>query len=293
MNNKDINFLLQEAVIAAFKASEEILNIYNRNFKIEYKSDESPLTEADKASHQIISQLLKNTGFPIISEESRTVDYQDRKQWSKYWLIDPIDGTKEFIRKNGEFTVNIAFIENGVPIIGVVLIPVTGTFYLASNNGSYKAQKDYHYKSIDQLVALIAKDISKLQKLKVSGKIENSLSVVMSKSHCNQETLSFAQSLENKYGGIDTISKGSSIKLCLVAEGTADIYIRIGLTSEWDTAAAHAVVKYAGGKVFIYDADISAVDYYIENFSLKEVVYNKKDLLNPYFVVSGINKDNV
>jgi 3'(2'), 5'-bisphosphate nucleotidase len=281
--------MINTAIEAAIKAGEAILEIYEQDFEVEFKADESPLTAADKASHEIIEEALNTTPYPVLSEESGSVSYEERSRWTTYWLVDPLDGTKEFIKKNGEFTVNIALIENGVPIAGVVYVPVEQTLYLGlahgiegMERGAFKADSAAG-KSFDAL-----KDLFK--PIRVSGSPKGSLKVVASKSHCNDETREFIAALQEKYGDPELVSRGSSLKLCMVAEGRADIYPRIAPTMEWDTAAAHAVVSAAGGAVFEYDDKIDATGYGADCNEAGYLAYNKENLLNPYFVVSGLHK---
>ena len=273
--------MIEIAVKAAIEAGEAILEIYAQDFEVEFKADQSPLTSADKAGHEIIVQALETTPYPVLSEESGEITDEERKGWNTYWLVDPLDGTKEFIKKNGEFTVNIALIEDGVPTLGVVYVPVEDTLYSGLESGAWKAS-NCSGKTMEQIMAT-AKECN------VSGEPSNPLRVVASKSHCNEETREFIAGLEVKYGETELVSRGSSLKLCMVAEGSADIYPRIAPTMEWDTAAAHAVVKAAGGEVFKYDPSISPSDYTTRSPLLTPVEYNKVNLLNPYFVVSGIN----
>lgn len=259
--------LLEGAVDAAVKAGLAILQIYDRDFEVTYKADESPLSEADTASNNIICPLLRDLdNFPILSEENREIVYRDRENWNRFWLVDPLDGTKEFIKKNGEFTVNIALIENGLPVLGVVYAPVLHSLYYGtSDHGSFKCENVKENLPFETI-------FSNSKKLPVE-KTGSAYKVVASRSHSNEETITFINSLKNDHGEIEEVSIGSSLKLCLVAEGNADIYPRLGPTMEWDTAAAHAVVKYAGKNVKIYNED-------------KELCYNKQNLLNPWFVVS-------
>jgi len=235
----------------ALDAGNTIMEIYDRDFSIEYKDDKSPLTEADLASNDVIMQGLEKYGIPIMSEEGKTIAYDDRKGWEYYWCIDPIDGTKEFIKKNGEFTVNIALIHNDTPILGVVYAPALGDMYAAKKgSGAFKNREKLPLQSNPDLKA--------------------KMSVVASKSHLSEETQAFIDALDTKE--IEQVSKGSSLKLCMVAEGEADIYPRLAPTMEWDTAAADAVVRESG-----------KMTYQFENNT--PVVYNKVDLLNPWFVV--------
>ncbi len=302
--------MFEKVIEAAIRAGSEILKIYDQDFEVEFKADESPLTSADKAAHEIIIQVLEQTPYPVLSEESAEIPYEERKGWKTYWLVDPLDGTKEFIKKNGEFTVNIALIEDGEPTLGVVYVPVLETLYcgmldvgcrtwdVECGMSAWKAT-DCVGKSVDDVVksAISLPLISDLRS-PTSG-----LRVVASKSHCNDETRAFIADLEEKYGKTELVSRGSSLKLCMVAEGSADIYPRIAPTMEWDTAAAHAVVKAAGGEVFEYDSTIAAASYLTQSakrieqseephapcsmpHALKPLHYNKQNLLNPHFVVS-------
>ncbi len=266
--------MMNTAIRAAIEAGEAILDIYAQDFEVEFKADESPLTSADKAAHNLIVHALESTPYPVLSEESEGVTYEERKNWESYWLVDPLDGTKEFIKKNGEFTVNIALIENGVPVLGVVYVPVEQALYFGDQNGAFKAVQGKHFQSINDLLGKLS-EVDAFQRLKVSGTPGQPLRVVASKSHCNEETLTFISELEKIYGKAELVSRGSSLKLCMIAEGSADIYPRIAPTMEWDTAAAHAVVVAAGGTVVIYG-------------TTDALVYNKENLLNPSFVVSGI-----
>lgn len=279
--------MLNIAIEAAIKAGDAILKIYDKDFKVEYKEDESPLTAADKAAHEIIVQVLEETPYPVLSEESVTIAYSDRKDWESYWLVDPLDGTKEFIKRNGEFTVNIALIENGIPMQGIVYVPVTRTLYFGDRNGAYKAVQGEQFQALEDLLEKLP-EVGNFQRLEISGLPEHPLRIVASKSHDNEETRQFIAALEKKYGAIEAVSRGSSLKLCMVAEGSADIYPRIAPTMEWDTAAAHAVVNAAGGKVFKFDSEVAAAGFICSNDRIEELSYNKENLLNPFFVVTGI-----
>jgi len=248
----DVNKIINIAKLAGNK----ILEIYNKkSFDHQLKTDNSPLTEADIASHNLITQQLKKLTpkIPILSEESFSISWQERKQWKYYWLIDPLDGTKEFIKKNGEFTVNIALIYKHEPILGVVHAPVLNETWIGEQGKPSKK---------------IEKGNTRAIKVKPHKQGEV-YKVVGSRSHAGDSLNEFLKEIE-KY---ELVSMGSSIKLCLVAEGKAHIYPRFGLTSEWDTAAAHAVVNSAGGEV-------------VNNETKMPLKYNTKDsLLNPYFIV--------
>jgi len=235
----------------ALDAGNTIMEIYNRDFSIEYKDDKSPLTEADLASNEVIIKALEKYNIPILSEEGKLIAYDERKEWEYYWCIDPIDGTKEFIKKNGEFTVNIALIHKDTPILGVVYAPAMNDMYIAKKGeGAFKNGE-------------------KLP-LKTNPDLKQKMSVVASKSHLSDETQAFIDALDTKE--IEQVSKGSSLKLCMVAEGEADIYPRLAPTMEWDTAAADAVVREAGKMTYQFENELP-------------VVYNKENLLNPWFVV--------
>ena len=251
------DLLLKSIIDLAERAGKDIINIYNNSidYNITYKSDSSPLTAADKASNKTICDGLEKItpDIPIISEEGKDISYSKRKTWKTFWLIDPLDGTKEFINKNGEFSVNIALIDNNVPIMGVVHAPVIQTTWYGSvYHKSYKINNN------------------KTFNIKVnSPNKEESIKVVSSRSHSNNPKL---EKYLKQFKNYSLVKMGSSIKICLVADGTAHVYPRFGPTMEWDTAAAHAVVKYAGGNIFDLNTD-------------EELRYNKKNLLNPEFLV--------
>ena len=252
------NFL-EIAIEAAVAAGSEILDVYESDFTIDYKDDKSPLTLADKRGHLKIMSFLEDTPYPILSEEGKHLSYDERKKWSRFWLVDPLDGTKEFIKRNGEFTVNIALVENGVPIIGVVYAPVKDTLYFGSKKGAFKYEA---YSS-----GVIRKEALPLPK-------ENRpYTLVGSRSHMSAETKQFFEEKKKEYGSIEVLVVGSSLKLCIVAEGKADAYPRYSSTMEWDTGAGHAIALAAGFNVTKHN-------------TTEPLVYNKEDLLNPWFLVS-------
>jgi len=253
------------ALEAAINAGSEIMKIYESdNFEIEVKEDASPLTKADKTAHQIITKYLSKTGLPILSEEGKHIPFEDRNSWGKFWMVDPIDGTKEFIKRNGEFTINIALIYQQKPILGVVYAPALHELYYAQNTlGAFKINTTLN---ID-LNNILSDSI----KLPVS-KTNNIYTIVASRSHLSKETTDFIEQLKNDYDEIEMISRGSSLKFCLVAEGAADCYPRFAPTMEWDTAAGHAICKFAG--FTILDLTTKA-----------ELLYNKENLLNNFFLV--------
>lgn len=250
-----MNQLLDTAIKAALKGGEEILKVYNGKIEVETKSDNSPLTLADKNAHLAIMEFLEGTGIPVLSEEGREIPFEERKDWKRLWIVDPLDGTKEFIKRNGEFTVNIALIENGTPIMGVIYVPVTEVLYYGSKEeGSFKQVKE--------------------SKTKLPIKKEKSNYVAVgSRSHMSPETESFFNDLKAEHGEIEVVSMGSSLKICLVAEGVADVYPRFAPTMEWDTAAGHAIAKYAGKS-------------FLDQSTGEEMKYNREDLLNKWFKVS-------
>ena len=247
--------LTEAAATIAQDAAEKILDIYETDFKVEHKNDKSPLTKADLASHKIICEGLAGLtpDIPVLSEESANVPYSTRKTWDRYWLVDPLDGTREFIKRNGEFTINIALIKDHYPVAGVVYVPVKRLCYHATRGGgAYKAYANE-------------------QPVNISTKTTGAAPFVVScsRSHGNRRQEEF---LQKSGGNTEIIAVGSSLKFCLVAEGVVDIYPRFGPTSEWDTAAAQCIVEEAGGMV--------------ADFGFTRLSYNSKDsLLNPGFLV--------
>lgn len=262
-----MNNLVKTIITASIKAGEEILRIYNTNFDVEYKDDESPLTMADKNANDVIMSFLKDTGIPVLSEEGRSIPYEERKNWDELWIVDPLDGTKEFVKRNGEFTVNIALIRKGRPVLGVVYAPVLDELYFGEELiGAYKLDE----------ASLKANDIDNLLFNSINLPLNNSKSyygIVASRSHLTSETTSYIDEIRKVHNKIRIISKGSSLKICMVAEGIADVYPRYAPTSEWDTAAGHAVVIAAGGRI----VQAKSPD--------DELVYNKQNILNPWFIV--------
>ena len=257
---------LYVAIQAAIEGGKQILDVYQQDFSVYTKEDNSPLTEADKRAHEVIKDILQPTNLPLLSEEGKTSPYAERKDWSKFWLVDPLDGTKEFIKKNGEFTVNIALIKNGTPVLGVVYVPVTGMLYFG-----YEGKGSYCISVNDGN----ATDIEALENEALQLPLDSDsdiYTVVASRSHNTPETEDFISLKREKHGEVNMVSAGSSIKLCLVAEGKAQVYPRLAPTMEWDTAAGHAVAKFAGCKVYNFKTNT-------------ELEYNKENLLNPWFVV--------
>ena len=241
--------------VIARDAGRAILDVYESDFTVEEKDDRTPVTAADHAANEIICRKLEELapGVPVLSEESSKVDYEKRKDWKRFWLVDPLDGTKEFINRNGEFTVNIALIDNGQAVLGVVYVPATGlSYYAAAGKGAFKQKGECEVTSIQARRFEGGKPI-----------------VVASRSHAGAETEAFL----NNLGAHDIVTMGSALKFCLVAEGTADVYPRLGPTMEWDTAAAQCVVEIAGGSV--------------TDLNRQPLKFNKPSLLNPSFLVRG------
>src|SRR5690554_3781748 len=273
-----MNNSLKIAITAALEAGARIMEIYdNEDFEVDMKSDDSPLTKADLASHNIIIKYLEKTDFPVLSEEGKHLPYSTRKTWKTLWIVDPIDGTKEFIKKNGEFTVNIALVENQIPILGVIYVPALKELYFASKElGSFKVEEITEFTSLEEITESAKKlPLNKSTNSRINEKTnqqKNKYTVVASKSHLSPETEEYIASLEKEHGTVTTISKGSSLKLCMVAEGKADQYPRFAPTMEWDTAAGQAICKYAGKTVYDYKTK-------------KEMLYNREELLNNWFLV--------
>jgi len=255
------------AIRASIEAGKEILKVYASDIKVEIKGDDSPLTQADKNANDVINGYLKNTPIPIISEENKQLDFLERKDWNQCWIVDPLDGTKEFIKRNGEFTVNIALIENGNPLLGVIYVPVSKDLYFTSEDAS-KAFK-ITLVNEDETVDFILEKASEIQP---ETKTPSIVKIVGSRSHLNDDTKNFISEIE-KDNEVEIVSKGSSLKFCLVAEGKANLYPRYAPTMEWDTAAGQAICQAAGVKV-------------INNETQKPLQYNKENLLNPYFMVT-------
>ena len=254
------------AITAALEAGKAILEIYHSGaFDIEIKGDNSPLTKADTASHNVIMSFLTKTDIPVLSEEGKAIYDEERKDWKQLWIVDPIDGTKEFIKRNGEFTVNIALIENQKTQIGVIFVPVTGELYFSSKEmGAFKVTVDLENYDLETL-------ISNGNKLPLQRE-DNTFTIVASRSHMSPETETYVQEMRDLHGEVNLISKGSSLKLCMVAEGTANCYPRFAPTMEWDTAAGQAICEHAGFQVI--------------DWSTKEnMLYNREELLNAWFLV--------
>ncbi|MCW9036433.1 3'(2'),5'-bisphosphate nucleotidase CysQ [Altibacter sp.] len=256
------------AIQAALEAGEKILSIYETDFDIETKDDNSPLTTADKQANEAIMSYLTQTDIPIISEENKRILYSERKNWTRCWIVDPLDGTKEFIKRNGEFTVNIALIEDNAPLLGVIYVPVSKTLYFTSHDATkaYKIELASETVPVDEIFA-------NASEIHPDLKGDAPVKIVGSRSHLNEDTKAFISEIE-KENSVEIVSKGSSLKFCLVAEGAAHVYPRFAPTMEWDTAAGQAICEAVKVKV-------------IDNSTQKPLRYNKENLLNPYFLVTA------
>ena len=266
----DLTNLIDIAIKAALDAGSTILQVYDTDFDVDYKQDDSPLTIADQEANAVIESYLKETDLPIISEETKTLAYAQRQNWTRCWIVDPLDGTKEFIKRNGEFTVNIALIENGVPIMGVIYAPVLGDLYYTQDDAAHKISIDSG--SEQEALQIIDRLKSKAIKLQPAP-WEDPIKVVGSRSHMNEATQDFVPQLQSNHK-TQMVSKGSSLKFCLVAEGSAHVYPRFAPTMEWDTAAGQAICMAAGLQVTRQDTG-------------EPLSYNKENLLNPYFLVQS------
>lgn len=261
---------LKLAINASLKAGIAIMEVYQSNFEVETKEDASPLTIADKKANDIIVSILKSTNLPIISEETKVLSFETRADWDLCWIVDPLDGTKEFINRNGEFTVNIALVENNIPVLGVIYVPVSKELFFTDykSNSAKKVVVDTSTAELDD--AFIQEKATELHPLTT---LESPVKIVGSRSHLNQDTQDFIDSIKQNYS-IEMVPKGSSLKFCMVAEGKAHYYPRFAPTMEWDTAAGQAICEAVGVSV-------------INNETKRQLQYNKESLLNPYFLVSN------
>ena len=253
---------IQQIITVAKEAGAEIMKIYATDFEVVDKSDNSPLTQADRNANAVIVERLQAAypDIPMITEENKEVPYADRADWDWFWLIDPLDGTKEFIKRNGEFTVNIALVHKGKPVLGVIYVPVKEvTYYSVEGKGSHKIDAD-----------------GNAAQIRVKDPDPKKLVLIGSRSHVSPEFEAYLEEKRAQYEEVDFVAAGSSLKLCLVAEGVADIYPRLGPTMEWDTGAGHAIALEAGASVKIFGEE-------------RELLYNKENLLNPFFIVERAN----
>lgn len=280
MKANGYSVFLLKAIEAALQAGQVILDVYHSEFAVEHKADNSPLTRADRKSHDLLMAALKGFEIPILSEEGREIPYKDRKSWERLWIIDPLDGTKEFIKRNDEFTVNIALVEYGLPKIGVVYVPVKDRLYFAAgnlgafridnplgNDGSNRIGGNDH--DPDKTLRRLLKNATRLP---AGNRSKKPFIIVGSRSHANPDLKKLVEEKRREHGKVELITAGSSLKICMVAEGLADMYPRLGPTCEWDTAAGQAVAEMAGAKLLDYKTG-------------EPLKYNRPDLLNPWFVV--------
>ena len=263
----ELENLIEPLKAIVISAGEAILDVYNASgeIEVENKSDDSPVTKADHAAHLIIDAGLRKLSiqYPILSEEGGLPDFTERQNWQRYWLVDPLDGTKEFINKNGEFTVNIALIENDKPILGIVYVPVTGVIYYGLHLPNEKVS-----------LSIKEQNATKERLSVATVNFDTDLVVVGSRRHGAEALDRLLEKIEPQFSSTKLVSMGSSLKICAIAEGQAHWYPRLALTSEWDTAAAHAVLKGAGGEIL--------------DERLNTLAYNQKDsMLNPYFHALG------
>ena len=279
---------LASALVAAKKAGDEILEVYHGDIDVTYKEDNSPLTLADERAHRTILKILSSfskNDIPILSEEGKDIPYEQRAEWEYFWLVDPLDGTKEFVKRRDEFTVNIALIEKNRPVVGVVFLPAAGSLYFAAEGlGSYKLENvetvghllddagNSSEKTLD--LGVVVQRALRLPSRQAAGRPSNQINLVGSRSHGTEALSDFVEKMQENYDKVGFVPAGSALKFCLVAEGKADLYPRFGPTMEWDTAAGHCVVEQSGGKV-------------VRMNEQTPLAYNKKDLHNPYFICLG------
>ncbi len=254
--------LVELAIRAAIDAGAAIMKVYDTaDFGVEMKSDNSPLTRADRDAHNVIVEYLLSTNIPILSEENdEIIPFSERALWTRCWIVDPLDGTKEFIKRNGEFTVNIALVENGVPVFGVVFAPALDKLY-------FSVPEDGAYFLDTSITGNTTANKLPLQST------PDTFTIVGSRSHSSPETEAYINEMKAKHGVVDFAASGSSLKFCLLAEGKAHSYPRFAPTMEWDTAAGHAVLCAAGGKVVVWPDETP-------------LLYNREQLLNPWFLAT-------
>ena len=275
----DYKIYLEKAIFTSIEAGKAILEVYYTDFSVEHKADNSPLTLADQKSHIIVTENLKEFNIPILSEEGKKIPYEERRNWEDLWIVDPLDGTKEFVKCSDEFTVNIALIKNRKLVLGVIFVPVTKTLYYAAHDlGAYKLDNSqfdtlFHEKKEDSGDSgRLAEILNRSVELPLDALPDSPFVIVGSRSHGLRELDDFVEHKRREYDRVDFMSAGSSLKFCLVAEGKAHVYPRFGPTSEWDTAAGQVIVENAGGEVIDYNTG-------------QPLVYNKENILNPWFIV--------
>jgi len=260
---------LYVAVKSSLEAGEAILAVYDAaDLQVERKADDSPLTLADRRSHDIIKAAIEGFGIPVLSEEGRGIAFAERKNWPRMWIVDPLDGTKEFIKRNGEFTVNIALAEEGIPTMGIIYVPVADTLYFGDlESGAFKLDGCRHA-GIDNIDSLMKNAL----RLPLKQDENRPFTIMGSRSHATPELEAYVEAMRRSHDQVDFIAAGSSLKICRVAEGRADVYPRLGPTMEWDTAAGQAIAMASGASVVRHDDGTP-------------LAYNKEDLLNPWFIV--------
>jgi 3'(2'), 5'-bisphosphate nucleotidase len=268
-DHETFNELFQSAFKAAIIAGKRILEIFNtEDFQVSMKSDNSPLSSADKEAHEIIKQQLLNSRIPILSEEGRDMQFEERKSWDILWIVDPLDGTRQFIQKRNEFTVNIALVVSGNPLFGVVYAPAIGDIYLGIKDiGAFKI----HVGDRDLLSCSFQQIIAESKKLDPSSKTTDKYTILASYHHVNKETLEYIEKIRKIYPEAEVKKIGSSLKMCMLADGTGDVYVRHSDTYEWDTAAAQTILEGVGWSINALDTN-------------EPLTYNKESLLNPYFI---------
>jgi 3'(2'), 5'-bisphosphate nucleotidase len=264
---------LSTALHIALEAGAAVLEVYGGDFSVENKPDDSPLTLADQRSHAIIASGLKPLGIPVLSEEGKEIAYSRRKGWESLWIVDPLDGTKEFIKRNGEFTINIALVHCNRPILGVVYVPAQNRLYFAAKEvGAYRMADEDPAGLLNADMAYFLKTAEPINADRID--LSRPYTIVGSRSHATPELEAYVEKKRREYGRVDFVAAGSSLKFCRVAEGSADLYPRLGPTMEWDTAAGQAVAEAAGASVLVKD-------------TAEPLLYNKEDLRNPWFIVSN------
>jgi 3'(2'), 5'-bisphosphate nucleotidase len=272
---------LHTAITSALAAGRAILEVYDSaDMGVEKKADDSPLTLADRRAHDIIMADIGGFGIPVLSEEGRDIPFEERSQWPRMWIVDPLDGTKEFIKRNGEFTVNIALAEAGIPTMGVIYVPVADTLYFADLElGAFRID-DCVTAGIDRKTGDGKNRLASLVKIAARLPLEQDndrpFTIMGSRSHATPELEAYVEAMRHNHGRVDFISSGSSLKICRVAEGRADVYPRLGPTMEWDTAAGQSIAAASGARVVRHDNG-------------RPLAYNKENLLNPWFIVERKN----
>jgi 3'(2'), 5'-bisphosphate nucleotidase len=268
----ELNHLLFRSIVASVEAGKEILKVYDTPFRVEYKEDDTPLTQADQNASNRIIELLEETNIPVLSEEGEHFEYSKRKNYKELWVVDPLDGTKEFVKRNGEFTVNIALVVNNKPVLGVIYSPVFKDIYFAANGlGAFKINRHDFIPVLEKLNSLTLNDLIALSKKLPLNSYPEVFTLVASRSHLSSETYAYIEKKKQQHGEVNIVNTGSSIKMCWVAEGLANEYPRFGPTMEWDTAAGQAILENAGCEL-------------IELETNSPMQYNRPELKNNWFV---------